>query len=335
MELPGETGPLDVDGMPVVFLDARSDLGELEEGLVVERGLALGHDRALEDLPRDGVHDEAVGVHLPRDERLAEAEAGLDDGLALAPAERVAGEEDARGLGLDELLDDDRHAEAPRSAGSRVRIQEDAVPEDGRPAFLDRLLEGGLARDVEDALVLSGEARPREVLLGPARADGERSLEHARRLVDPVAELVRDRSEDHPPSEVGEELPGLVELERVELGLDLLEVLGEGRHELLEGLGREDEPGRDREPGARERPERSRLAAHERAVLLPELREVEGQGEHATRVPMRTSVSMPSPVVFTRSSSNESASFSATRTTVEPPNRNVPFSAPRSTFPGV
>ena len=58
-------------------------------------------------VPAAGVDDVVVRLHLAADQRLAQAERGVDDRLAAPPGQRIGGEEHARRLGLHHLLHDD------------------------------------------------------------------------------------------------------------------------------------------------------------------------------------------------------------------------------------
>ena len=70
-------------------------------------GPLLGADRLLDD--RAVPHLEDVGIHEARDQRLAEAEAGLDGGDLAVARDGVGREQDARRLREDHPLHDHGH----------------------------------------------------------------------------------------------------------------------------------------------------------------------------------------------------------------------------------
>ncbi|GAA0979789.1 hypothetical protein GCM10009555_045210 [Acrocarpospora macrocephala] len=114
----------------VMVLDLVPELGQREHLRVGEaRRVVLGRDMLdsasgqgsyghalvtqppLQDPPVP--YDEMVGIDRPRHDGFAEAGAGVDDRFAAAAGHRVGGEHDARHLGLDHLLDDDRQPDRP------------------------------------------------------------------------------------------------------------------------------------------------------------------------------------------------------------------------------
>ena len=73
------------------------------------------------DLAAERVDHEMIRLHLPRDERLAQPEGGVDDRFAQQPGQRVGGEQHARDLARHHPLHDT--ARAASSCGMALRTR--------------------------------------------------------------------------------------------------------------------------------------------------------------------------------------------------------------------
>ena len=158
-------------------LDAGANGRELAEAGVIDDVAAPLEDRA-------GLHiDEVVvRIHRARDELLAETANRIDGGAPTASGDRVRGEEDAGDLCGDHPLHDD--GESERAPIDRVRgpIRHGAVIPERRPAPAHRVQERGLAIDIEDRVLLAGEARLRKILRGRGRAHRDTPAQRAIRI---------------------------------------------------------------------------------------------------------------------------------------------------------
>ena len=153
----------------------------------------LRADRARDD--RIVAHRVRVGVHEPRDDRLAEPERGLDGRDAAVARDGIGGEQHAGRLRLDHALHDDAHADravvdaVPHAVGDR------ALGVEGCPATRDVADDRRRADDVEIRVLLPGERRRRKVLGRGARSHRVRGVraEAGERASDLRREVVGDR----------------------------------------------------------------------------------------------------------------------------------------------
>ncbi len=125
---------------------------------------ALVGDVTLDDGAAAAVDAEAVGRHHARDQRLPEAEAGVDDGGQAVTGNRIGREQDARHVGVDHLLH--HHGEGHLAVVEPVTrpVEDGALGEQGGPAAAYRVQQGALAADVEVGVLLACEGRARQVL---------------------------------------------------------------------------------------------------------------------------------------------------------------------------
>ncbi len=125
-------------------------LGQVGGASVVDR-VVVGFDRA--------VHD-----------RCARSANGVDHGPGPGPGERIGGEHDPGGGGVDHPLHHDRHAHARPVDAVGPPVGDGAFVVEGVPAAPDRVHDGVRALDVEVGVLLSGEAGVGQVLGGRAGA---------------------------------------------------------------------------------------------------------------------------------------------------------------------
>lgn len=195
-------GPLDVLRLAVVRLDPPAQalqtqdlgVGELLDALSFRldrllQGAAAGGgaqflrlhgDRPADDPPApDPV---VVGVDQPRDERLPEAEPGVDRDHVPVAGDRVSGEHDARRVGEDHLLDHHRQPHGAVLEAVPDPVGHRPVGEQRRPAPPHAVDHRGGAADVEVGVLLPGEGAGGQVLGGRAGTHRARHAVAARLL---------------------------------------------------------------------------------------------------------------------------------------------------------
>ena len=118
----------------------------------------------LDDLTGPGRDDEVIGVDRAGDHGFTKPWARVDDSLAAPACDRICREHHARYGGVDHPLNDDGKMNAVRIDGIGCAIRHCAVRPQRRPAAVDRIEHGIDADDVEIGVLLSGEARKRQVL---------------------------------------------------------------------------------------------------------------------------------------------------------------------------
>ena len=180
--------PLDVLRPPVVLLDAHARRCELAQARVVERVAATLDDRSIAR-----VDDVVVGIHLARDEPLPEAADGVDRHAPACPGDRVGREQDTSDVGVDHALDHDREAYGRVVDRVRRAVRDRAVVPERRPAAAHGFENGVFACDIENRVLLPGEARVGQVFRGRRRPDGD--VRRAHRAVR-VTDRGRDRRGD-------------------------------------------------------------------------------------------------------------------------------------------
>ena len=198
--------PLDVLGATEVRLDPPAQPGQVQHlrigqdrspGLLrVDRHLAgpagrdgagrhrLGADRSGDDLAV--AHRVDVGIDLPGDQGLAEAERRFDEGGPPVSGHGVRGEEDARTGRRHQPLDEHRHPDRSLVQAVANAVGDRPIGVERRPAAADVAEDRRRPDDVEERVLLAGGRRRGQVLGGGARADRAR---------DPVAEC-SDRRAD-------------------------------------------------------------------------------------------------------------------------------------------
>jgi hypothetical protein len=115
-----------------------------------------------------------VGGHQPRDDRLAEAGASIDDNLVPRTRHRIGGEEDPRDLWRHHALDHDRQLHRLLVEPLACAVRDGPVAPERGPAALHRLDNSVDSHDVEEGILLTGERRLRQVLSRRARAHSHR-----------------------------------------------------------------------------------------------------------------------------------------------------------------
>ena len=236
----------------------------------------------LEDRAGLGVDHEVVRVHRSRDHGLAEARAGVDDGLAAAAGDGVGGEEDARHLGLDHLLDHDREADGAVVDAVRVPVDDGPLRPERRPAAAHGVDHRVPAHDVEVGVLLAGEAGGGKVLRGRRGAH-----RHRRLLADAdvgIADAAGDlRGDRRLPQRLARGGGGPLERVALRRG-QLVEADGHGGRHLPVGLGGHAGAGRDGEARADQLAEVGGLAAHHGQERRVHFREVEDETLHGGRL---------------------------------------------------
>ncbi len=235
-------GPLDVLAEPVLLLHGHREPCDAARLLVVERpllaGAFAGHRAAARDADDDDAlvalglleHDAAVRADvvvrddLTRDQRLAQPQRGVDDHSVATPGERVGGERDARCVGGDLLLHDDRQRDVvvadpgPRPVADRARCPQRA------PAPDDRVEHRVRSDDVEVRVLLARERGFREVLRGGRGPYGDGVLaDRGEGCTDGGGDLVgHDGRLERGPDQGGcaLEFVGVGATKRTELGVD-------------------------------------------------------------------------------------------------------------------
>jgi hypothetical protein len=178
--------PFDVLRMAEVRFDRSADFFELYDLVVGQRSRALP---PVDDRPVPHFVD--VGVHVTGDQRVAEAEDGVDGRDAAVAGDRIGGEEDAGGLGDDHPLDDHGDADLPRVEAVLPAVGDGPIREERCPALADALQDLLRADDVQVRVLLAGERRRRQILRRRARAHGVRGA-----FVGEAAEGARDLVSD-------------------------------------------------------------------------------------------------------------------------------------------
>jgi len=138
-------------------------------------GGPLVSQAALDDLAGRGAHNEVVGVNDAGDDRLAEAGAGVDHGLAALSREWVGGKEDAGHCRIDHLLHSDSEAHASGVDPVRSAVADGALGPKRGPAAPYRVEQRLNSHHVEVRILLSGEARVGQVLRRSRGAHGYRN----------------------------------------------------------------------------------------------------------------------------------------------------------------
>ena len=148
-------------------------------------GHPLAPDPALKNLLGGAVDDEVVRVDRPGHHRLAEAGAGVDDRLVPPSGHRVRGEQDTRHGRVHHPLD--HHGERHRRGADPVggAVAHGAVRPERGPALPDRGQDGVEAHDVQEGVLLAGEAGEGQVLGGCGRAHRHRRVRSQRRVGGP------------------------------------------------------------------------------------------------------------------------------------------------------
>ena len=194
VEPAGHLSPFDVLWRIEQCGDAPAQSRQLEHGRFRQRGASccvflrferaslnawpnrqrLGAHPPLEHAPRRHIDDVAIGLHAARNQGLAQSKRRLDHCLRPLARQRVRGEQHARHVARDHLLDD--HGERsllmwdamPSAVADRARSPQAA------PALHHGAQEGGVADHVEDRVLLSGERQVRQVLGGGRGTHGDR-----------------------------------------------------------------------------------------------------------------------------------------------------------------
>ena len=265
--------PFDVLRGAEVRLHAPAERGELEPGGVGhgQRGVA---GAVLDDRCAGGavVDDDVVGVHRAGHDRLAQPGAGVDHRAGPSPGDRVGGEQHAGDLRGDHPLHNDRELYEAVVDPRVAAVADRTVGPERCPAAADRVEQGVGADHVEVGVLLTGEARRRQVLRGGRGADGdghvgpERAVGRQHGLGDVIGHR---RGEDRGPRAGGEAVLGAVE-ELPDTGRLRHACVGRGRHAEAVGHG---------EAGGEQLPEVGGLAADERQQRRVEVREVDDGGE--------------------------------------------------------
>ena len=197
-ERAARASPLDVLRRAEPLLDPHAEGGEGGElGVVEHRARALrrrdgtlrgaaargdGHHRlvrggARPDAPGRLLDHRVVGGHRPAHHRLAEPPRGGDHDLVAAAGRGVRGEQDARGVGppfaTDHLLHDDGQRDLRRVDLAPGPVGHRPGGPQRRPAVADGGEQRIVAADVEERVLLAGEARALEVLGGRRGPDGD------------------------------------------------------------------------------------------------------------------------------------------------------------------
>ena len=164
-------------------------------------GHTLAPDPALKNLLGGAVDDEVVRVDRPGNHRLAEARAGVDDRFVPPSGHRVRGEQDPGHGRVHHPLD--HHGERHRRGADPVRgaVAHGAVRPERGPALPDRSQDRVDAHDVQEGVLLAGEAGERQILGGRGRADRHGRVRAQRRVGGPdgVGNVGRDvRGADQP-----------------------------------------------------------------------------------------------------------------------------------------
>jgi hypothetical protein len=133
-------------------------------------GTLLGGDRLGDDVAV--AHRVAVGVHQAGDQRLAEAEAGLDGRDLPVGGDGVGREQDAGRPREDHLLHDHGHVDLPVVEAVPQAVGHGPLGEQRCPAPADMLEDRRRPYDVQISVLLAREGSRRQVLRRRARPDG-------------------------------------------------------------------------------------------------------------------------------------------------------------------
>ena len=135
-------------------------------------GDALVPQAALDYLPGSRVNDEVVRVDSSRDDGLAEARAGVYDGLMALPRDRVGGKQDAGDRGVDHPLHDDSEPHAARVDPVRGPVADGPIRPQRSPAALHRIEDRLDTDHVQIRVLLARKAGPWQVLRRSRRSYG-------------------------------------------------------------------------------------------------------------------------------------------------------------------
>ena len=128
--------------------------------MAVDAGL-LGAEVAFKDHGGGGAV--LVGGDGAGDDALPEPPGGVDECL-LAACDRVTGEQDASGVGVDESLDDDGEGDAVVVEGVALAVVDGAGGPQRAPAAAHGIQDGFSTDDAEEGVLLPGEGRVGQVL---------------------------------------------------------------------------------------------------------------------------------------------------------------------------
>ena len=288
----GVEGPLDVLRAAVVLLGTLGHGGDLHELVVGEAagGGALGGDVATDeaagggvwdqlvvlvaevladDLQGDLVQDDVVRGDLAGDDHLADAPGGVDGHLGAVTVGGVEGHGDAGDAGVDHLLHDDGHGQTLVGDVVLEAVDDRAGGVEGGPALTDVLGDGVDADLPQVGVLLAGEGGVGQVLGGGRRTDRDGNLAAALlhelrvRLEDGGAGRGGDGQRAQRLADLGGELLDGGDVVGVDTLKRLVELVGDPGlpDEGVEGLGGDDEAGRDGHPGGGHAHEGGSLAA--------------------------------------------------------------------------
>ena len=199
-------GPLDVLRRAEVRLDPAAQLDEVAHLPVDEAGRPRPAPWVI---TRPSVDQPVVGVDRAGDDGVAQPRRGVEHAAAAPAADRVGGEQHARGLCVDHPLHHHRELRA-RVRDARVgAVGHGPVRPERRPAAAHRVQHRVDADHVQVGVLLAREARAREVLGRGRRPhrDGHRVAERGVGVGDRGGDVVGDRRREQsvagPRREVG------------------------------------------------------------------------------------------------------------------------------------
>ena len=251
-------------------------------------GELFGADRPSDDL--SAAHPVDVRVHPAVDQRLAEAEAGLDGDDLPVGGERVGREQDPRHLREHHRLHDAGHRGRPMVAAVLQAVHHGTFGEERGPAPADvpEHLRG--AHDVQEGVVLTGERGGRQVFGGGAGTHGARTAfpQAGHRPGNGAGQVVGDGGRFDGPADPLTERADRFVIFRAQ-PRQLLEELVDRRHlrhDPPEGVGRHAETGRHAD--ALDPPQSAELCAFAPDDLdrrLPDLLKPQHVGAHPSTSP--------------------------------------------------
>ena len=135
----------------------------------------------LHDLPAVArvAEDEVVRRDQTTDQGLAEAGAGLDDGLVARARDRIRGEHHAGHIRGNHSLHDDGQLNRHLRESVLLAVGDGTIAPEGCPAAADGVEQCSFAAHPQKRLLLAGECRLWQVLRRRARADGNGPPTHA------------------------------------------------------------------------------------------------------------------------------------------------------------
>ena len=255
-------------------------------GFLPGRHDLLAGNAHLYNGPGVGVHHPVIGSDPTTDQGLSQSPGCVDHHLIAPPVDRIGSEQDARRLGREQLLHDDRDADGGGRNPLAGPVGNGARGPEGGPAAADGRQQRCLAANIQVGLHLSGEGGAGQVLGRGGRTHGHsRFPESSVRVTDSCRHL---RRHDCPGKKSADGVGsprqrGHVTCRRL-LGqaLDLRLQGVDGREKPVGGRG-DHKPRRYRQVRPQQFAQVGALAAGERAIVLADFSQPTNQSHVAIR----------------------------------------------------